>query len=161
MTKKLVTILSTSLLVASLSSVTSVSANSSDVSPKVAEKSLISPQANSGWKKQNGIEARVYTNRTGSYPNSDTYIGVTAEKKTTGAAYYQLVISEQKNGTSYQRASKDGTWSGTSISHNFNIDDILDRNSQGTFLVRLKIFAYGDWDTWLGDWETETFTVVN
>ncbi|WP_170318655.1 hypothetical protein [Paenibacillus sp. HGF7] len=52
MTKKLVTILSTSLLVASLSSVTSVSANSSDVSPKVAEKSLISPQANSGWKNK-------------------------------------------------------------------------------------------------------------
>jgi len=156
MKKRLVTILSTLILLTSVA--TTASANT----PVNTNNDTVTPFVNTGWIKKNNIEARVYTDRTGTYPASDTYIGITGEKRTSGAAYYQLDLWKKgSNGVITQVATTTGTFSSSTGQWQVKIDDILSKNSSGTFIVNLKIFSYGDWDSWLGDWETSEFLVNN
>ncbi|GKS13518.1 hypothetical protein YDYSY3_45180 [Paenibacillus chitinolyticus] len=156
MKKNLLSLLAASLLTASLTPVVSAA----EISKKPNVNELISPQATSGWSNQGGYDCRVYTDRSGSYPVSDDYIGVTAEKKQTGAAYYHITLWKQENGTENQKAEERGTFS-TSANVKFKIDSFQDRNSQATYKVRFSLFQCGNWDGTLGQWTTDEFTVVN
>ncbi|MVP00141.1 hypothetical protein [Paenibacillus lutrae] len=148
MKKSVVSFLSAALLLSSLSSV--ALAEQSNVSPQ----GLITPKAvgaDSGWQTQSNIRAKVYTNSTYYGAGSDT-ITVTAEKSTVGAAYYSIYLMSD---TQMVKVAS-GTL-GSSVTHQVpksSLNPILNQYSQGNFKVLLKIFAYGDWFTWLGDWET-------
>ncbi|MGE6578999.1 hypothetical protein ACQKFM_29260 [Paenibacillus xylanexedens] len=156
MKRKFFVILSSVILLASVS--TSVSAKPIFT----PETDIVTPFVNTGWSTKNGIEARVYTDRTKDYPVSDDYVGITGEKRTTGSAYYQLTIDRRLNNGVYERAnSKTGTFASSTGQWKVNIDDLQGENSHGTYRVMLKVFAYGDWDTWLGDWTSDDFVVYN
>ncbi|OZB90930.1 hypothetical protein [Paenibacillus sp. XY044] len=159
MKKKITALLSSVVLLTAVA--TSASAESAEETAAPQDSGIFTPYVNTGWIKQNGIEARVYTDRTSSYPVSDTYIGITGEKKTAGSAYYQLTL-DKKNGSTYsQVASTRGTFASSTGQWQVQIDDILSTGSTGTYRVMLKVFAYGDWDTWLGDWISDDFVVNN
>ncbi|SEF51460.1 hypothetical protein [Paenibacillus sp. UNC499MF] len=138
-----------------------IATSNSEVSKINAD--LVTPTASSGWQTKNGVTARVYTDRTATYPASDSYIGITAEKSSPGATYYELVLGKKTGSDSWVQVwSTSGTFASSSTGqYKVDIDNIVSKYSQGTFMVRLKIYAYGDWDTWLGDWETEEFVVLN
>ncbi|MGW9128735.1 hypothetical protein ACWGPW_27665 [Paenibacillus chitinolyticus] len=148
MKKSIVSFLSAALLLSSVSSVAFAEQNA--VSPQ----GLITPLADSGWQTKNNIRARVYTDAN-SYGPGTSKIKITAEKSTTGAAYYELYLD---NGKEMVKVGS-GTI-GSSVTLDASVSSIVPVNSQASLTVLLKIYAYGDWDKWLGDWETGSFTVV-
>ncbi|MFL1672958.1 hypothetical protein [Paenibacillus dendritiformis] len=138
-------------------------AASAEQAQNLSLSSDIAPMVNTGWVKKNGIEARVYTDRLDDYPVSDTYVGVTAEKKAAGGTvYYQIVLSKVKSdGTTYYVDSVYGSMSSKSPQAKFYIDDFLDKGSSGTYRVMLKIFKDKEYDDWVGDWITDSFKIYN
>ncbi|EPD81264.1 MULTISPECIES: hypothetical protein [unclassified Paenibacillus] len=148
MKKSIVSFLVATLLLSSVSSVALAEQNA--VSPQ----GLITPLADSGWQTKNKIRARVYTDAN-SYGPGTNKIKITAEKSTAGAAYYQLYLMN-----STQMVQVGSGTIGSSVTLDAAVSNIVPVNSQASIKVLLKIYAYGDWDTWLGDWETDSFTVV-
>ncbi|MEC0248865.1 hypothetical protein P4H65_24025 [Paenibacillus chitinolyticus] len=155
--KTVISILSTAILLTSVSSVAFAEQNT--VSPQ----GVITPQAvgaDSGWATQNNIRARVYTDATSYGPSSD-YIKVTAEKSTDGPVWYYLSL-EKKVGNSWTQVGQvDGTLYTGSVNHEFSINSAVPSYSEATLRARLKFYKYGDGQTWLGDWVTNTFIAVN
>ncbi|MEI5909437.1 hypothetical protein WAK64_20625 [Bacillus spongiae] len=118
--------------------------------------------AESGWKTYNGISANVYTDRTGDYPVSDSYIGATGLKTSAGGTvYYRMELDEYVNGAWYSRDSKKGSFSSQTPMSKFYIDEHLVKGESGTFRVMMKIFSDSEYDIWVGDWITDSFTVHN
>lgn len=119
----------------------------------------ISPAVNTGWIKKNGVEARVYTDRTKDYPATDTYVGVTGEKKGSGTLYYEIKLWRKTSSGWEEAASTLGSFTSKTDQAKFNIADFMSKGSSGTFQVALKLFKDKYYDEWLGDWTTESFTI--
>ncbi|MED1790322.1 hypothetical protein P4V47_23135 [Brevibacillus laterosporus] len=115
---------------------------------------------NTGWQTKNGVEARVYTDRSGDYPESDSYVKVTGEKKGSGTLYYRLELIKHQDGREIGIYSEKGTMT-SSASATFYKDNFLSKGSSGTYSVMLKLFKDRNEDEWIGDWISSTFKVNN
>lgn len=132
------------------------------IDPLPAHGSEISTMAASGWSTKNGVQARVYTDRSGTVPESDTYIGVTGEKTSAGGTvYYQLRLIRITNGTEYFVSQSSGTMTTTTSQKQFKIDSFLGFSTSGTFKIEMKLFKDSHLEQWIGDWSTPSFTVNN
>jgi hypothetical protein len=118
--------------------------------------------ANSGWETHGGITAKVYTDRSGSYPTRDSYIGVTGQKTSAGGrVYYSMYLDKYKNGKWYQKDEQMGYLSSQTPMKKFYINNYLSKGQSGTYRIRFKLFSdSGRWD-WIGDWYTPSFKVYN
>jgi hypothetical protein len=125
--------------------------------------------ASSGWLTNGGITANVYTDRTGDYPASDTWIGVTGQKTSTGGTvYYEFnLMHHRADGTdeiagSWQNPETvTGSFSSQSSQRYFYIDDFLPTGSSGIYWVQMKLYSDSGYQNWIGDWNTAWFAVYN
>ncbi|MCF2719323.1 hypothetical protein LWE69_19985 [Paenibacillus sp. UKAQ_18] len=162
MKKLIVPVLSASLLIASLSPVVA-SAETVVQNPDTSAVSqeLITPQANSGWETKNGITARVYTDRNGDVPVSDSYIGVTGEKTAAGGTIYYYYYLVNIDTDRVVAESNPSSFSSTSPQSRFPIDNLLNKGQSGNFQIMMKLFSDSNYDNWIGDWYTPSFKVSN
>jgi len=118
--------------------------------------------ASSSWSTQHGIRAMVYTDRSGNYPKSDSYIGVTGKKTAAGGkVYYRMELDQRKNGAWIKRGTIRGEFSSQTPMKKFHIDNYLKKGQSGTFRVMLKIWKEKSEINWLGDHITNSFKVYN
>lgn len=119
--------------------------------------------ASSGYVTKNGVTAVVYTDRSGDYPTSDTYIGVTGAKTSAGGTvYYSMLLEQYRNGSWLLVDHEDGSFASQSPLKKLYIDNFLAKGSSGTFRVQMVLrndpnSDYGD----LGSWYTPSFKVYN
>ncbi|SFD68766.1 hypothetical protein [Bacillus sp. UNCCL81] len=119
--------------------------------------------ASSGYVTKGGVTAEVYTDRSGDYPSSDTYIGVTGAKTSAGGTvYYSMLLEQYKSGSWLLVDHEDGYFSSQSPMKKFYIDNLLAKGTSGTFRVEMVLrndpnSDYGE----LGSWYTPSFKVYN
>lgn len=115
--------------------------------------------ASSGWATYGGITAIVYTDRTGSYPVSDTYIGATGEKTATGGeVYYNMYLTDANHKVI---AVQQGSFSSMSPMKKFYIDNYVSKGSSRQFHIQMNLFANSSRTVNYGVWTTPLFTVYN
>ena len=123
--------------------------------------------ASTGWQTTNGVTAILYTDRSGSYPASDSFVGVTAEKTAAGGTvYYTMDLHQYINGTWYSLGNdqQSGSFSSASPLKKFNIDNHLSKGKSGTFRVVMELNSNNDWsnpNSFRGFFTTPSFTISN
>lgn len=108
--------------------------------------------ASTGWVNGHGLTVKLSTDRSGSYPVQDTFVGVTAEKTAAGGrVYYIMELQRYKNGKWYYSGkTMDEQWgyfSSRTPVKKFMIDNHLAKGESGTFRVKMELNSNDNWQS--------------
>lgn len=121
--------------------------------------------ASSGWLTYGGITANVYTDRTGNYPASDSWIGVTGQKTSTGGTvYYEfnlIHVRADGSGELVPQETQTGSFSSQSPQKYMYIDEFLPKGGSAIYYIQMKLYSDPGYQNWIGDWNTGSFAVYN
>lgn len=125
--------------------------------------------ATSGWSTKSGaggsMYAVVYTDRSGSYPSTDTYIGITGQKSSAGGtAYYTMMVEyydTDNSGWFGIGPIFTGYFASQSPMKKYYISNLPTRRSSYSVRVQMTLYSSSNksYNTRVGTWTTNSFTV--